>query len=80
MSIEKEVKDWVEADLDKWEEEQSEWYNKMKAKIPLEYIPTTENRARESQRRGSLRRPRMLESIAGDLSRIGPEVEKGDEQ
>jgi hypothetical protein len=55
-SIEEEVKAWVEANWDRWEEEKPNWFNEaMRARVPLEYIPGAEDaRRRESVRRASV--------------------------
>jgi hypothetical protein len=53
--IEEEVKAWVEANWERWEEEQPEWLNDvMKGKVPVEYIPSKEGRRRENVRRASV--------------------------
>ena len=55
-SIEKEVRKWVGENWARWEEEKPEWLtDAMKAKVPVEFIPTTgEARRRESVRRASV--------------------------
>ena len=55
ISIEEEVRAWVEANWEKWEEEKPEWFDDaMKAKVPVDYIPTAEAKQRESLRRASV--------------------------
>ena len=53
---EEEVKDWVEANWDRWEEEKPDWFdNAMRASVPIEYIPGAgDARRRESVRRASV--------------------------
>jgi hypothetical protein len=55
-SIEGEVKAWVEANWDRWEEEKPEWFDEaMRARVPVEYIPESgDARKRESVRRASV--------------------------
>jgi hypothetical protein len=55
-SIEAEVKDWVEANWERWEEEKPKWFDEaMRARVPVEYIPESEDaRRRESVRRASV--------------------------
>ena len=56
VSIEGEVKKWVEMNWEKWEEEQPEWFTDvMKAKVPEHFIPAEgDARRRESVRRASV--------------------------
>ena len=56
VSIEGEVKKWVELNWAKWEEEKPEWFTDVwKAKVPVELIPADEDaRRRESVRRASV--------------------------
>jgi hypothetical protein len=56
VSIEGEIKKWVESNWAKWEEEQPEWFTDvMKAKIPVDFIPVDgDARRRESVRRASV--------------------------
>jgi hypothetical protein len=55
-SIEGEVKSWVEANWERWEEEKPDWFDEaMKSKVPVEYIPESgDARRRESVRRASV--------------------------
>jgi hypothetical protein len=55
-SIKEKVKAWVEANWDRWEEEQPEWFTDvMKDKVPVEFIPAAgDARRRESVRRASV--------------------------
>jgi hypothetical protein len=55
-SIEEEVKTWVEANWDRWEEEKPDWFDvAMRARVPVEYIPGVgDARKRESVRRASV--------------------------
>jgi hypothetical protein len=54
--IEEEVKAWVDANWDRWEEEKPNWFDDaMRAKVPVEYIPGAgDARRRESVRRASV--------------------------
>jgi hypothetical protein len=56
VSIEGELRKWVELNWAKWEEEQPEWFTDvMKAKVPEDFIPADGNaRRRESARRASV--------------------------
>jgi hypothetical protein len=55
-AIEEDVKSWVEASWDRWEEEKPKWFDDaMRARVPVEYIPGAGNaRRRESVRRASV--------------------------
>jgi hypothetical protein len=55
-SIEQEVRDWVEANWERWEEEKPKWFDDaMRAKVPVEYIPGAgDARRKESVRRASI--------------------------
>jgi hypothetical protein len=55
-AIEEEVKAWVEANWDRWEEEKPKWFDDdMRARVPVEYIPEARDaRSRESVRRASV--------------------------
>jgi hypothetical protein len=56
VSIEGEIKKWVELNWAKWEEEKPDWFTDvMKAKVPVEFIPADgDARRRESVRRASV--------------------------
>jgi hypothetical protein len=56
VSIEGEIKKWVELNWAKWEEEQPEWFTDVrKASVPEEFIPADgDARRRESVRRASV--------------------------
>jgi hypothetical protein len=56
VSIEGEIKKWIELNWAEWEEEQPEWFtDTMKAKVPVDFIPSDgEARRRESVRRASV--------------------------
>ena len=56
VSIEGEIKKWVELNWAKWEEEQPEWFTDVrKARVPEEFIPADgDARRRESVRRASV--------------------------
>jgi hypothetical protein len=56
VSIEGEVKKWVELNWARWEEEQPEWFTDVwKAKVPADFIPAVgDARRRESVRRASV--------------------------
>jgi hypothetical protein len=53
---EEEVKAWVDANWDRWEEEKPKWFDDaMRARVPVEYIPGEgDARRRESVRRASV--------------------------
>jgi hypothetical protein len=55
-SIEEQVKNWVGLNWARWEEEKPEWLtDAWKARVPVEFIPTTKDaRRRESVRRASV--------------------------
>jgi hypothetical protein len=55
VSIEGEIKNWVELNWAKWEDEQPEWWTDvMKAKVPVDFIPADgDARRKESARRTS---------------------------
>jgi hypothetical protein len=54
-SIEEEVKAWVEANWDRWMEEKPKWFDDaMRARVPVEYIPTAQQRRKETYRRNSV--------------------------
>jgi hypothetical protein len=55
-AIEEDVKTWVEANWDRWEEEKPKWFDvAMRARVPVEYIPSEgDARRRESIRRASV--------------------------
>jgi hypothetical protein len=54
--IEEEVKNWVETNWERWEEEQPEWFDDaMRARVPVEYIPEYgDARRKENVRRASV--------------------------
>jgi hypothetical protein len=56
VSIEGEIKTWVEMNWAKWEEEKPDWFTDvMKAKVPVDLIPSDgDARRRESVRRASV--------------------------
>ena len=67
VGIEDDMKRWAQENWRRWEEEKPEWFtDNVKARIPVEWIPTAESRKRESERRLSMRRPSLLESMAGE--------------
>jgi hypothetical protein len=54
-TIEEEVRAWVEENWERWEEEKPKWLDEgMKARVPVEWIPTAEGKRRESMRRASV--------------------------
>jgi hypothetical protein len=55
-SIEEEVRTWVQANWERWEDEKPEWFDDaMRARVPVEYIPGAgDARRRESVRRASV--------------------------
>ena len=55
ISIEEEVRAWVEANWERWMEEKPKWLDEgMRARIPVEYIPTAAGRSKERGRRASV--------------------------
>jgi hypothetical protein len=56
VSIEGELRKWVELNWANWEEEQPEWFTDvMKAKVPVDFIPQDgDARRKESVRRASV--------------------------
>jgi hypothetical protein len=56
VSIEGEIKNWIELNWAIWEEEKPEWFTDvMKAKVPVDFIPSDgDARRRESVRRASV--------------------------
>jgi hypothetical protein len=61
-AIEEDVKSWVEANWERWLEEKPKWFDDaMRARVPVEYIPTAQERKKETYRRKS----------------VGAEAEKG---
>ena len=56
VSIREKVRKWVGENWARWEEEKPEWFtDAKKAKVPVEFIPTSgEARRRESVRRASV--------------------------
>ena len=54
-SIEEEVKGWMEMSWQKWDEEKPKWLDgTMRARIPLDLIPSATERVKERIRRGSI--------------------------
>ena len=54
-SIEEEVRTWVQANWERWEDEKPDWFDDaMRAKVPVEYIPGAASRRKESARRASV--------------------------
>jgi hypothetical protein len=55
-SIEEEVKAWIEANWERWEEDKPNWFDDaIRARVPVEYIPESgDARRRESVRRASV--------------------------
>jgi hypothetical protein len=52
MSIEEEVRDWVESKWDQWEADKPVWFNeRTKASMPVHYIPSSKARKHEKERR-----------------------------
>jgi hypothetical protein len=52
ITIEEEVRAWVEANWEKWDEEKPKWFDEaMQLRVPVEYIPTSVARQREYTRR-----------------------------
>jgi hypothetical protein len=89
ISIEEEVRAWVEASWEKWEEEKPKWLDEgMKARIPVEYIPTAAGRRKERGRResvvakaegdagGVVRERRASLELGGSIVRVVPSSEE----
>jgi hypothetical protein len=52
MSIEEEVRDWVESKWDKWEADKPVWFDeRTKERMPVHYIPNSKARKHEKERR-----------------------------
>ena len=65
ISVEEEVRTWIETNWEKWEEERPNWYNEnMRNAVPLEFIPTTQGRTAEEKRRESAGRESDAESLS----------------
>ena len=68
------MKLWVEQNWSTWEEESSVWLtDDRRAQIQIEWIPRAEGRDRENVRRGSLRRPSIIDSVFTGNPKISPE-------
>jgi hypothetical protein len=64
-SIEEDVKAWVQANWERWEDEKPEWFDDaIRAKVPVEYIPES----RDSRRRESVRRASVDAEAEGGLA------------
>ena len=65
-SIKEEVRSWVESNWSRWEEEKPKWLDEsMKAKIPVEWIPTKEARIEEKERRKSVGKQSVIQIMMG---------------
>eukprot|EP00520_Triparma_pacifica_P007799 CAMPEP_0118643542 /NCGR_PEP_ID=MMETSP0785-20121206/6448_1 /TAXON_ID=91992 /ORGANISM="Bolidomonas pacifica, Strain CCMP 1866" /LENGTH=255 /DNA_ID=CAMNT_0006535215 /DNA_START=52 /DNA_END=815 /DNA_ORIENTATION=- len=65
-SIEEEVRHWVESNWSRWEEENPKWLDEsMKARIPVEWIPTKEARIEEKERKKSVRKQSVVQIMIG---------------
>jgi hypothetical protein len=54
-SIEEEVRTWVQANWERWEDEKPDWFDEtMRTRVPVEYIPGAASRRKESARRASV--------------------------
>jgi hypothetical protein len=54
ISMEEEIRSWVEANWERWEEEKPKWFDEgMRSRIPVSYIPTASARKAENDRRKS---------------------------
>ena len=70
VGIEDELKQWVQENWRRWQEEKPEWLDDVtRSRIPVEWIPIAVDRKKESARR-SMRKPSLLNSI-----RIVPDEE-----
>ena len=66
-SIEEEMRAWVETNWERWQEEEPNWLDEaMRARIPLEYIPTATARQQEKERRG------LVVNISANKKRVKP--------
>jgi hypothetical protein len=64
-SIEEEVRSWVQANWERWEDEKPDWFDDaMRARVPVEYIP----RAGDARKRESMRRSRIGAQDEGGLA------------
>ena len=74
IQIEDEVKAWVEANWERWEEEKPKWFDDaMRARVPVEYIPGAgDARRRESVRRASV----DAESEGGLAGALGASIRR----
>mmetsp|Transcript_8732 Transcript_8732/g.17684 ORF Transcript_8732/g.17684 Transcript_8732/m.17684 type:complete len:464 (-) Transcript_8732:1299-2690(-) len=73
VGIEDEMKQFIAENWEKWEINDIYWFDDvLKATVPIEWIPTSNSRNRESLRRGSVRRRSLLDSIPGNLHRVAP--------
>jgi hypothetical protein len=64
-SIEGDVRAWVEANWDRWEEEKPKWLNDaVRARVPVEYIPG----AGDARKRESVRRASVHAEVEGGLA------------
>ena len=74
VSIEDEVRTWVEASWSKWEEEKPKWLDEnLRSKIPVGYIPTSMGRTSESLRRASVKE-KLAQGVLLSESRVFPMV------
>jgi hypothetical protein len=69
VSIEDDVRKWVESNWERWEEEQPEWFDeRRRSQFPVDWIPTT-GPAKTNETRG-----RERNGAAGvDLAKVVPE-------
>jgi len=70
LTIEEEVRGWVEENWSRWQDEQPKWLNeRMMVRIPLDFIPTSFERKKEKKRRTS-----MVQEQGGGAKKIAPEA------
>jgi len=66
VGIEDDMRLWVQQNWSRWKEEKPKWLDEItRSRIPVEWIPNTKDRQRESVRRMSIRRRSIVEAIAG---------------
>ena len=73
VGLEDGMERWVKEKWRKWEKEKTGWLTDVvKSRIPVKWIPTEEGRKRESQKRLSMWRRSLFDSVAGNLGRVVP--------
>ena len=76
ISIEEEVREWVEANWSRWEEEKTKWLDDgMRTRIKVAWIPSKVEKEKEKERRASMIRPTVIQAVMGAKAKIGPAEE-----